>query len=219
MATAGVPILVAAASIMISSGAAARTVPTVTVNPGYGPPLTIIKVTGHAFCATCGPVTISVSSLAVDRATVRPDGSFSKLIRVPGSARPGPAMVGAAQNGARPALATFTVTVDQPAPTTYPAPASIPPPGNLPPPRTSHNTGAPSSPTRHPTSSAHPRPSSDAPATSAPSSLPPLTPSSSPAAAHPSSDGSSWPLALAVAGAVVLAAAAGWLFRRRRLRT
>lgn len=217
MGLARVPILAIVALLMTVDGATASPVPTVSVNPAYGPPLTIVKVTGHAFCTTCGQVTIFVSSLAVDRASVAANGTFSKLIRIPGSSRPGAAMIGASQGGGRPALTTFTVTVDQPAPTTYPPPSSIPPPGNLPPPHDA-STAHTRSRTSSPPVSGSPAESPTTSSTTAPQAS--VTPSGSASSASAAHGGRTpaWPWITAAAAAVLIGGSA-WAFQRRRRRS
>jgi hypothetical protein len=216
--------LVAPFLILVTAGllgmgtAAAAPLPTITVDPTYGPPLTTVKVAGRSFCATCGPVTLSVSTLNVDTTPVRADGTFSRIIRIPGSSRPGTVTIAATQ-GTSTARATFTVTVNQPAPTTYPPPKTLPPPGNLPggtvtgSPVQTTATPATATPTSRPTT-ASPRPSGSTTSASASGEPTAITP----VADHRSSRaGSAWPVtALAVAAVLMTAAGTAWWLRRRR---
>lgn len=210
--------LLAVLGLLGSGVAAAAPLPAITVDPGYGPPLTTVKVVGRSFCATCGPVALSVAALNVDTAPVRADGSFSHLVRIPGSTRPGAVTIAASQ-GASTARTTFTVTVFQPAPKTYSPPSTVPPPGNLP---SGGVTGTPVQ------SSSPPGPApSTASATTAPSDPSSSVASQSvsiepgpvsPVAGHRSSaHGSAAPITALIAAAALLAAGGVlWWLRRRR---
>jgi hypothetical protein len=215
------PFLILMTAGLLGMGtAAAVPLPTITVDPTYGPPLTIVKVAGRSFCATCGPVTLSVSTLNVDTAPVRADGTFSRIIRIPGSSRPGTVTIEATQ-GTSTARASFTVTVNQPAPTTYPAPKTLPPPGNLPggsvtgtPART---TASPATATSTPgATTTSPRPSGSTTGGSASPGPTAVTP----VAGHrPSGHSSAWPVAALATAAALLAAGTAWWLRRRRAQT
>jgi hypothetical protein len=197
----------------------AATAPGLGVDPPYGPPLTIIKLSGTGFCpAPCGPIQITIASVRVDSASLtwHPNRTFTAFAQVPGSARPGDVPVVATQtdnNGQQVAARTrFAVTINAPAPKHYPTPTSLQPPGGPPPP--AH--GSPQ-PTHHP-----------APTTLATTSSPAATPTSTSPADHPSgasshqSGGSSSPTGpiLALTGAALAAAvgaiAVTWWYRRRR---
>jgi hypothetical protein len=209
----------AIASLLGSGLAAAAPLPSITVDPGYGPPLTTVKVVGRSFCATCGPVALSVAALNVDSAPVRADGTFSHLVRIPGSTRPGSVTIAATQ-GTTTARTAFTVTVFQPAPTTYSPPKTVPAPGNLPS-ATASATGTPV----QSSSSSGPAPgttSSNPPSSAASPSVSIEPTAASPVADHRSSGaGSARPIAaLAAAAAALLAAGGGvWWLRRRRPRS
>lgn len=208
-------LLVIAGSLGIGTAGAAP-LPTITADPGYGPPLTTVQVTGRAFCTSCGPVALSVSALNVDTAPVRADGTFSRVVRIPGSTRPGAVTIAATQ-GTATARTTFTVTVFQPAPTTYPAPKTVPAPGNLP---SGGASGTQAQTTAAPTpgpSTASPRPSSGTTSTTTSPNASGGQPTTvSPAADQRSSANSSaWPIAAIVVLAALLAAGGTFWWRRR----
>jgi hypothetical protein len=213
------PLLALGIAGLVGMGTAGSApLPSITVDPGYGPPLTTVKVVGRSFCTTCGPVALSVAALNVDSAQVRADGTFSHLVRIPGSTRPGTVTIAATQANTT-ARATFTVTVYQPAPKTYPAPSTVPAPGNLP---SSSVTGSPvqssTSAPPAPTTTASPRPSSSATAQTTSTNGSGGGPTAiTPAAEHHSAaDGSAWSIAALAAVAALLAIGAAAWWRRHR---
>src|SRR5438128_1572537 len=59
--------------------------PAIQVSPPYGPPMTVIKVTGVGFCTTgCGSVSVLIGALyVVNDVKVGSDGRFSTTVQVP----------------------------------------------------------------------------------------------------------------------------------------
>ena len=137
--TAASSVTIVLALVLSATGSAAAPASGVAVDPTYGTPLTVVNVTGTGFCHSgCSAVSISVGSLFVaSDVAVQNDGSFSKVIRMPGTVRPGEVAITASQtdqNGApTSARTTFTVTTGTPAPTQYPTPSTIQPPTGSPP--------------------------------------------------------------------------------------
>jgi hypothetical protein len=137
--TAASALLVALAVVLSATGSAGAPASGVAVDPAYGPPLTNVKVSGTGFCRTgCSAVSISVGSLFVaSDVAVQADGTFSTIMRMPGTVRPGDVTITASQTDQSGATAsartTFSVTTGSPAPTQYPAPTTIQPPTGSPP--------------------------------------------------------------------------------------
>lgn len=212
--------------------ASAATVPTIVVDPTYGPPLTTLRVTGRSFCpAPCSPVSISAGSLILEAGVaVDAGGRFTTFIRLPGTVRPGEVTISASQTTRTgspvQASTTFTVTISVPAPKTYPPPQTIPAPGGLPPrpgAATPTRTVAPTttpSPTHTPGSSATTKPT----ATSGPATttgLPTATATAtaatiqaSPTSAPSSGTSPVWWVLLVAAAAAAVAGGVIWLRRR-----
>lgn len=222
------PVLVA---LLITTGcvaaADAAPAPGLGINPPYGPPLTTVKLTGTGFCAApCGAVHITVASVRVDSSnlTWHPDRTFTVIVQVPGSARPGGVPVVATQTDRAgnqvSARTQFAVTINVPAPTRYPTPTSLQPPGGGPGPVVSPAQPTPPTPSATPSATPSrektPRPTSAATTATSSSVAPPPT---TPAADHGSRSSSLKGPVLALIGLGLVAAAitAIWWRRRRRI--
>lgn len=210
-----------AAAALGTAMPAFATGPAIQIRPPYGPPMTVVKIVGAAFCPKpCSPVSIRVSSLYVaNDVPVSSGGHFTAIVRIPDSVSPGANQVVAQQSDAhganRTAYGTFTVTVGQPAPTHYRLTGSPPPPGGLPAP--SQASTRPPRPTHQPSRSSA-SPTRAAVPTLRPSASP--TPSVQPVAAQepvPAHGSKRWVVYVLV---VVAAAAgtAGVVWRRRSAR-
>ena len=177
--------LVALAVTTPQATASASPYPGVAIDPSYGPPLSAAKITGSGFCAaSCGPVAINFAGVYVASIAVRADGSFSFLVQVPGSARPGTAAVIASQTAQPSARTTFTVTISAGPPRKYPQPTSRPFPGGQPIPASTSQQPLPTKPnltTGTPASTFGPSRGPDPPTTHQPTAVA-LPPQAQPAA-------------------------------------
>jgi hypothetical protein len=218
--------LVLLAALLSGAGAwagpaGATPAPGLGIDPTYGPPLTIVKLTGTGFCPPpCGAVQITISFVRVDSSnlTWHRDGTFTILVQVPGSARPGSVPVVASQTDAKDqqlvARTSFQLTVNVPAPTHYPTPKALQPPGGA-------GSVAGSTPRSRPVSSPaistpHTKPTTT-PALSSAGSSSAATLSSTAAADQRSGSGSDIGAIAGIVAAGIAAAAAGaWWYRRRR---
>ncbi len=161
--------LLAAAVPAAPSYAADQPNPTVAIDPGYGPPLSTVKVSGYGFCAApCPNVNINIAGVYVANTTVTAKGRFSALVQIPGSARPGSTPVIASQTNQLHGRTTFTVTISAPAPHSYPRPSLQPLPGGRPA-TTPNRSRQPSSPAASTTPSRSHSPTLSATSTTTPS--------------------------------------------------
>ena len=212
-------VLVCVLMALWASPAAATTTPSIQVYPAYGPPGTVVQVTGQGFCPPpCGSVTVYVGTeqVALD-VQVSTAGRFIRNVEIPGSVRPGTVPLSARQvdehGASRQGSGSFSVTVGLPPPTRLPLPTGSPPVQPVP-------GFSPSTASVTPT----PSPSASAGTTSPSPSLtnvPPVptqTPQATSSASSASSGGLSpwWWVALA---AVAVAALTALGLRQRRLRS
>jgi hypothetical protein len=174
-------------------------------------------------------VAISVNSLFIaSGVAVAPDGSFSQVVRMPGTVGAGQVGIEATQTGPSgtktTASTTFDVTPSAPAPKSYPAPAVVQPPTGIPPgagPLTTGTTGttgggrnADGGTTAHaPTTTSTTATRSSSHSTS---STPATGDPRSAATTSASSGIAPWVVPVAIGAALVIAGAVYALWRRRR---
>lgn len=127
-----VAVLVSGLVVLLAGPAAAAVRPAIQVFPAYGPPGTVVRVTGQGFCPKpCSTVGIVVATQEVAvGVTVGSAGTFDTRVRVPGGLPAGTAPVVARQTDASGATvfaaSSFDVTPGVPPPTRLPAPTGSP---------------------------------------------------------------------------------------------